>query len=154
MRCCIICFTWVELLFQRNSLFSIEFDLWSSLAKKAILSVVLYFIVGTKRHKLVLDTLPLVNELSHDRHSYQKSITAVLQRYQIDAMDKLVCMTTDGASVNFATALVMDSDIQGCSAHLLVLLVKDICDIGHVWEVMEMCMSINSLFGHSTINIA
>ena len=43
--------TWVELLFQRIPLFSIEFDLWSSLAKDAILSVVLYFIIGTKRHK-------------------------------------------------------------------------------------------------------
>ena len=101
-----------------------------------------------------MDTLPLISETPHDRYSIYESISAVLERHQVNSCSKLVCMTTDGASVNFAAGVVMNTDIQRCCSHLLALLVKDICNIGHVFEIVDQCMSLQGLFNQSSINVA
>ena len=151
---CLIIENWVEKLFELIPLFSLEFDLWSNILKDAVLGICIYFLDQNKRCKLVLDTLPLITETTHDRFSIYESISSVLERHQVNSCTKLICMTSDGAAVNYATGVVMNTDIQRCCSHLLALLVKDICDIGHVFEIVDQCMSLQGLFGQSSINVA
>ena len=61
--------------------------------------------------KLVLDTLPLVNGTSHDAACYIESITACLEKFDVQAPSRVYCCTTDGAKVNFVTARKMEVDI-------------------------------------------
>ena len=68
---------WITNIFSFILLYTMEYDLWSYIAKDAILSVMLYFLNNRRRHKLLLDTLLLVNEINHDRNSYSQSITSI-----------------------------------------------------------------------------
>ena len=78
--------------------YSVVFDLWSSPWKDSFLSVIVValFVEAEERvltsgkrklfsfsvvEKFTLDTLPLLNEQSHDNISYNESIHAVLTNY-------------------------------------------------------------------------
>ena len=142
----------LQYVFSLITLFSIEFDLWSSIKKDAVLSIVAYFLANGKRHKLVLDTLPMVDGTSHDAESYSKTIKDCLKRYDLEAPSRVVAATTDGVKVNFATGRILNTDIQKCAAHLLALLVKDICEIGQLFDALEQCIALKNMFSRSTIN--
>ena len=97
---------------------------------------------GGKKYKLVLDTLPLVDGTSHSAESNSQSIKEILSRYNLEAPTSVVCATTDGANVNFATRRILNTEIMRCAAHLLALLVKDICEIGHIFQALEQCVAL------------
>ena len=61
---------------------------------------------------IVLDTLPLEDETSHKAPSYAASVKAVLERFGIPSYENLVCVTTDGAKVNFSVATLLQTDFQ------------------------------------------
>ena len=144
---------------QQTVLFSVIFDLWESPCKDSILSViVIVFFIDTadsgnqhdRIEKYTLDTLPLVDEASHDNVSYNISINEILYRYELPH-DKLVCYVSDGANVNYCAARNNGTDIQRCSSHLLSLLVKDLCEIGHIFELFETCKEVRRIVYKSTL---
>lgn len=65
-----------------------------------------------------------------------------------------MCYVSDGASVNYTVAQHNNTDIQRCSTHLLSLLVKDICQIGHIFELYQQCHSIRKVIYKSNIEYA
>ena len=72
-KCVIFVLRVLQHVFTLVSLFSIEFDLWSSIKKDTVLSIVAYYISNGERFKLVLDTLPLLDGTSHSaeiNHEY------------------------------------------------------------------------------------
>ena len=100
----------------------------------------------------VLDTLLLLNGTTHDAESHSESIKSCLKRYDANISGRVVGATTDGAKVNYATARILETDIQRCAAHLLALLVKDICEVGHVFDAVKQCTALRNLFSKSSIN--
>ena len=99
-----------------------------------------------------LDALPLVDGTSYNAESCTESNTTCLKRYDVQAPTRVCCCTTDGAKINFVTARIMKVDIQRCACHLLALLVKEVCQIGHIFEAAEMCNSLLGMFSQSCIN--
>ena len=97
-----------------------------------------------------LDTLPLLDESSHDANSYKLSIEAIMQRFELDPA-KLIAFISDAAEVNYKTATIMGTDLQRCSAHLLSLLVKDLITVGHIFDVFDHCNGIQRVFAKSAI---
>ena len=87
--CAALVFRVLQYLFSIISLFSIEFDLWSS-PRKAVLSLVVYFLANSTRHKLVLDTLPLLDGTTHNAESYSQTIKKCLQNYDLESPSRVV----------------------------------------------------------------
>lgn len=124
--------------------------MWICPTKDALLCFVVHFIKSSKRISRTLDTFPLDDESSHDANSCKLSLNNIMHRYGLFPT-KLVTLISDGVAVNGKTAKIMDCDFQRCAAHLLSLLVEDICSIGHLFEVYQNCSGIQRVFSKSAI---
>ena len=121
---------------QDVTCYSVEFGLWTSPTKDAVLNFVVHYIRNGKRIDRTLDTLPLHSEAAHTLYSYKKTIKNITTNYGLNP-DQLVCFISDGGGVNYCTAEKMNTDLMRCSAYLLSILVKDICTIGDVFDVFS-----------------
>ena len=150
--CAILVQGYVKRLLEPITFFSLEFDLWTSISKEAILGIIIHFVDNGIRHSMVLDTLPLQDELNHDHVSYASSVRVIIDRYGIVEYFRFICCTTDGARVNRSAAEALGTDYQRCACHLMALMVKDTCEYELIFDMYTMCHNIQCLFSNSCIN--